>query len=184
MRLTATRFCLALIFVSCCSLAAEPVIEPTTGPVIEGFGPVFSVPADSLNLEADKPYKIVMDIGKGPDDPSELNRSIETAARFLNMHARNGIKPENLQLAIVLHGSATRNALNQQAHMEHFKTDNGSKDLVEALSAAGVEIYVCGQSAGYYGYRAEHLLSGLNMSVSAMTAHVRLQSEGYQAILF
>ena len=75
--------------------------------------------------------------------------------------------------------------LNVQEHIKiNVKISPGSKDLIEALSAAGVEIYVCGQSAGYYGYRAEYLLSGLNMSVSAMTAHVRLQSEGYQAILF
>jgi len=40
----------------------------------------------------------------------ELNRSIESAARFLNMHARSGIPPQNLELAIVLHGSGARAA--------------------------------------------------------------------------
>lgn len=158
--------------------------EPQTGPVTEGFGPVFSVPEDSFNLVPGRQYKILMDISKGPDDPSELNRNIESAARLLNMHARNGIKPEDLSIAIVLHGSATRSALNDEAHSEKFVTENGSKALIQALDKAGVDIYVCGQSAAYHGYGPDELLEEVEMAVSAMTVHVRLQQEGYKPILF
>ena len=126
----------------------------------------------------------VMDIAKGPNDPAELNRSIESAARFLNMQARNGIKPENLKIALVLHGSATRSALNDEAFSEHFVVPNASKDLIKALDAANVDIYVCGQSAAYNGYSAGDMLSEVKIAVSAMTVHVRLQQDGYQAILF
>jgi len=52
------------------------------------------------------------------------------------------------------------------------------------LESAGVAIYICGQTAGYHGYHSEDLLSEVSMAVSAMTVHVRLQQEGYQAILF
>ena len=175
-----------LRFFSLLLLTSFPVFaaEPALGPVVKEFGPVFAVPEGSFNLEAGQQYKVVMDIGKGPDDPSELNRGIETAARFLNMHARNGIKPENLELAIVLHGSGATAALNKQAHKQHFDMANGNQSLIEALGDAGVEIYICGQTAGYYGYGADDLLPQVRMSVSAMTAHVRLQQEGYRAILF
>jgi len=169
-----------LLLISIPVFAAEPIL----GPVVKKFGPVFAVPVGSFNLETDQQYKVVMDIAKGPDDPSELNRSIESAARFLNMHARNDIKPENLQLAIVLHGSGARAALNEQAHAKHFDVANGSSALIEALGNAGVEIYLCGQTAGYYGYGLDDLLPQVTMAVSAMTAHVRLQQEGYQGILF
>lgn len=158
--------------------------EPVTGPVIENFGPVFSVPEGSFNLDPTQTYKVVMDIGKGPDDPAALNRSIETAARFLNMHARNGIKPQNLQLALVLHGSGVHAALNNEDYSEKFLVDNANRDLITALKKAGVSIYVCGQSAAYNGYTAAQLLPEIDMAVSAMTVHVRLQQEGYQAILF
>jgi intracellular sulfur oxidation DsrE/DsrF family protein len=180
MQIKISRPILGLAFIAMQSLAAEPA----TGPVVENYGPVFTVPEDSFNLDPDRQYKIVMDIGKGPDELSDLNRNIETAARFLNMHSRNGIKPENLELAIVLHGSATHAALGEQAHAKHFDALNGSRQLIEALGNAGVDIYVCGQSAGYYGYGRGDLLSQVNMAVSAMTVHVRLQQEGYQAILF
>jgi intracellular sulfur oxidation DsrE/DsrF family protein len=158
--------------------------ETSTGPAIEGFGPVYAVPEKSFNLRPDQQYKVLMDISRGPDDPAEINQNIESAARFLNMHARNGIQPENLELAIVLHGSATRSALNDEAHEERFVAENGSKALIQALSRAGVKIYLCGQSAAYHGFSADDLLPEVSMAVSAMTVHVRLQEEGYRAILF
>ena len=55
--------------------------EPLPGPVVEGYGPVFKIPADSYNLDPTQHYRVVMDVGKGPDDPAELNRGIESAAR-------------------------------------------------------------------------------------------------------
>lgn len=167
-------------------LVGSPAIasEPATGPVINNFGPVFAVPQGSYNLLPDQQYKVVMDVGKGPEDPAELNRSIESAARFLNMQARNGTPPKNLKIAIVLHGSGATAALNEQAHSKHFSVPNGSKGLVEALGSTGVDIYICGQTAAYYGYGPNDLLPQVTMAVSAMTVHVRLQQEGYRAILF
>ena len=180
MQRTIMQFCFLLAFLSFQSFAADPV----TGPVVENYGPVFSVPEGSFNLEPDRQYKVLMDIGKGPDDPSALNRYIESAARFLNMQSRNGIKPENIKLAFVLHGSGTHAALNDEAYSEHFLVPNANKGLIKALDKAGVDVYVCGQSAAYNGYGAEELLPEVKIAVSAMTVHVRLQQEGYQAILF
>ena len=180
MRLTNKIFFLILLLVGSPAIASEPV----TGPVIDNFGPVFTVPQGSYNLLPDQQYKVVMDVGKGPEDPAQLNRSIESAARFLNMQTRNGTPPENLKMAIVLHGSGARAALNEQAHSKHFSVPNGSKGLVEALGKAGVDIYICGQTAAYYGYGPDDLLPQVTMAVSAMTVHVRLQQEGYRAILF
>ena len=174
------QFSFLLLFISFQSLASDPV----SGPVVENYGPVFTVPEGSFNLEPDRQYKVLMDIGKGPDDPSALNRYIESAARFLNMQSRNGIKPENIKLAFVLHGSGTHAALNDEAYLEHFLVPNANKGLIEALDKAGVDVYVCGQSAAYNGYGAEELLPEVKIAVSAMTVHVRLQQEGYQAILF
>ena len=167
-------------------IVGSPAIasEPATGPVIDNYGPVFAVPQGSYNLLTDQQYKVVMDVGKSPEDPTELNRIIESAARFLNMQAHNGTPPENLKMAVVLHGSGARAALNEQAHAKHFNVPNGSKGLVEALGKAGVDIYICGQTAAYYGYGPDDLLPQVTMAVSAMTVHVRLQQEGYQAILF
>lgn len=158
--------------------------EPRLGPVVGGHGPVYPVPEGSYNLDPEQSYRVIMDIGKGPDDPALLNRSIESAARFLNMHARNGIDPGKLELAVVLHGSGARAALDKAAYEKHFGTANPSQSLLGELGQAGVRIYLCGQTAAFYGYAPADLLPQVTMAVSAMTVHVRLQQEGYRAILF
>ena len=167
-------------------LAGTPLLaaESKMGPVIESYGPTFEVPEGSFDLVPGRQYKVIMDIGKGPENPAELNRSIESAARFLNLEARNVIVPKDISLAIVLHGTGARAALTDQAHSRLFDVSNGSKGLIEALSKAGVDIYICGQTAAYRGFSAPDLLPQVTMAVSAMTVHVRLQQEGYQAILF
>lgn len=170
----------ALLFMGMTAYAAEPV----KGPVIENYGPVFVVPEGSFNLQPDQHYKVIMDVGKGPEDPATLNRSIESAARFLNMSARNGIAPEKIRMAVVLHGSGARAALNREAHIRNFNVPNGSRGLIEELGKAGVDIYICGQTAAYYGYSPSDLLPQVTLAVSAMTVHVRLQQEDYRAILF
>jgi intracellular sulfur oxidation DsrE/DsrF family protein len=159
MRNGATMRLITRIFFLVLFLVGSPAIasESATGPVIDNFGPVYAVPQDSYNLAPNQQYKVVMDVGKGPEDPAQLNRSIESAARA---------------------------ALNEQAYSKHFKVPNGSKGLIEALGNAGVDIYICGQTAAYYGYGADDLLPQITMAVSAMTVHVRLQQEGYRAILF
>ena len=161
-----------------------PAAEPQLGPVVPHHGPVYPVPEDSYNLDPAQSYRVVLDVGKGPDDPAELNRGIESAARFLNLHARHGIDPGKLEIAVVLHGSGARAALTEAAHRAHFGVANPNQGLVEELGRAGVHIYLCGQTAAYYGYGPETLLPQVTMALSAMTVHVRLQQEGFRAILF
>jgi intracellular sulfur oxidation DsrE/DsrF family protein len=159
--------------------------EPQLGPVVPSHGPVYAVPADSYNLDPTQSYRVVMDVAKGPDDPGELNRGIESAARFLNLHARHGIDPGKLEMAVVLHGAGgARAALSEPAHRKQFGVANPNRGLFEELGKAGVQIYLCGQTAAYYGYAEDDLLPQVTMALSAMTVHVRLQQEGYRAILF
>jgi intracellular sulfur oxidation DsrE/DsrF family protein len=164
--------------------AADNYPKAETGPVITSHGPTFAVPEGSFNLLPDETYRVVMDVGQGPDDPAALNRGIDSAARFLNMHARHGIDPGNIRMAVVLHGAATRAALSQESYQKRFGAANANASLIGALKEAGADIYLCGQSAAYNGFATGELLPDITLAVSAMTVHVRLQQEGYRAILF
>ena len=172
--------CLVLLATSATVMAAEA----ERGPIIESYGPVYSVPQENFNLDPGQEYKVIMDIGKGPEDPSAVDRGIESVARFLNMHARNGISSDKLEFALVLHGSAARAVLTDAVYKERFGTPNSNKPLLEELGQAGVAIYLCGQTAAYRGFEPDQLLPQVTMAVSAMTVHVRLQQEGYRPILF
>lgn len=157
---------------------------PQTGPVIDGFGPVFEVPEGSMNLEKGKHYKISMDVSATADSNDELNRRLESAARFMNMHARNGIKVEHMEFAIIVHGPAGKDILTDEAYAARFNQPNPNTAMLNALSDVGVRIYLCGQTAAYRGFDVEELSPAVTIALSAMTAHVRLQSEGYTLIPF
>lgn len=178
------QFTTAIFIVIFLSAAPAATADPVTGPVVENYGPVYAVPEGSFNLDPEQDYKVIMDVGKGPDDPVERNRYVESAARFLNMNARNGLRVDKLQLALVLHGSAGRAALSDAAYEAQFGAPNPDKAMLEELRQAGVDIYLCGQTAAHRGFAPDQLLPQVTLAVSAMTVHVRLQQEGYRAILF
>lgn len=140
----------------------------STGPVFEDHGPVAEVDV-TMTTPDDAEFRVSFDVARRADD-GEVNRTLVSAARFINMHARAGVDPERIELAIVVHGSAV-----------HDVSGDGSDnaDLVAALVDHDVRIIVCGQSAAYYGVETDDLLPGVEMALSAMTVHALLQQDGF-----
>ena len=145
----------------------------TTGPVIADYGPVANVEG-AAPIPAHTRFKVVFDVSEGAE-AGAVNRGIESAARFLNMHARAGVRPSNIRLAIVVRGSATRDVA---VHPRPGET-NANAALIADLIAHNVEIYVCGQSAAHYEVEPSDLLPNVQLALSAMTAHAMLQQRGY-----
>ncbi|MEE2610274.1 MAG: DsrE family protein, partial [Acidobacteriota bacterium] len=109
---------------------------------------------------------------------------LEAAARFMNMHAHAGIPQEDLQVKLVLHGGGTRAAMTNEAYRERYEMDNPSLPLLEALSDAGVEIFLCEQSRVLNGLDANEVSAPVKSALSAMTAVVTLQADGYQFLTY
>lgn len=150
-----------------------------TGPVIADYGPVFDMPATAFRLSTKQIHKVLFDVAGGKRERDTLNRRLETVARFLNMHARNGIAPERLQLAVIMHGGSSFDALSDAAYHQRFGMDNPNTALIGALRNAGVTLYLCGQSAGFNGIAAHELSPQVELALSAMTVTVELDSQGY-----
>jgi intracellular sulfur oxidation DsrE/DsrF family protein len=177
------RILMAGVF--CIFLLADALAAgPQTGPVIKAYGPVFEVPEGALNLKARKTYKVSMDVSATGESSHDINRYIESAARFLNLHARNGIEPENIEFAIIVHGQAGKDLLTDAAYQARFSHANPNTGLLNALGEAEVKIYLCGQTAAFRGFGEKELNPSVILALSAMTAHVRLQAEGYTLIPF
>ncbi|PQA88734.1 DsrE family protein [Hyphococcus luteus] len=147
------------------------------GPVFEDFGPVADVDAD-FEIPEGTEFKIVYDTNKGAA-PGQLNKTLVTAARFFNMHARAGVPEENIALAIVVHGKAVQDLTGDAHYAEAMGGENANAPLLAALMEKNVRVIVCGQSAAYYGVTKEDLLPGVEMAISAMTVHSVLQNQGY-----
>jgi intracellular sulfur oxidation DsrE/DsrF family protein len=140
----------------------------TPGPVIEDYGPVADV-----DITAPVPEGVALrhsfDVAKRADH-GEPNRTLVSAARFINMHARAGVGVDHIKVAVVVHGTAVHDVSGEASR---------STGLVAALIDHGVRIYVCGQSAAYYDVTTDDLLPGVEMALSAMTVHALLQQQGY-----
>ena len=70
-------------------MASADLSSFTTGPVFDDYGPVADVDA-TLAIPDGATFRHSFDISKQADD-GELNRSLVSAARFINMLARAGV---------------------------------------------------------------------------------------------
>ncbi|WP_241255220.1 DsrE family protein [Altererythrobacter sp. BO-6] len=172
--LTATMGAIALAVPA----AAQDMSAFTTGPVLEQYGPVAPVESD-MPIPEGAEFKVAFDVAAGAET-GKLNRTLESAARFINMHARAGVPLEKINGAVVVHGKASEDLLGEQ---EYAKRRDGSENvniaLIGALTGKGVRVILCGQSAAAYGITNDLLAPGVEMALSAMTAHALLQQNGY-----
>lgn len=156
-----------------------------TGPAVADYGPVFTIDPDQVAFapSPDKELKAVFEISIGAEGHDKEDVSIMNVARFVNMHARAGMPKDKLKAAIVMHGGGTWEVLNNEAYRRRFGMDNPNLPALEELAAAGVDIYVCAQSAASRKILWKEFASPtVKMAFSAMTAMVSLQRDGYQRI--
>jgi intracellular sulfur oxidation DsrE/DsrF family protein len=153
--------------------------QPTTGPVIDGYGASFVIDNADVPLIEDHEYRVVFEITGYDQSPGGVNRNLDRVARFLNLHAKNGVDPKDMHLAVVIHGAALVNALNDDAYETRLEMANPNLELAERLAAAGVEFYVCGQSMGMRGFAKSELAAPFKLATSALTMVNQLQAQGY-----
>jgi len=172
-RLLITVFTLLMMSVCANSMAGDFA----DGPVIFGYGKHTPVQQD-MKLEKSVELKVVFDVSQANKDGG-LNRGYDSVARFLNMHVANGVPIENIHLAIVVHGSATNEMRNDKAYKAKYAKENPNMELLSRLLKNGVQIVQCGQSAAYYQLANQDMIQGVDMALSAMTAHAILAQNGY-----
>lgn len=164
-------------------MAATPALAQSRegfgpGPVLPDLGPIAPVESD-LPIPKGTKFKIAFDL-RAKADPGTLSRQIETAARTLNMHVAAGVPKEDMQIVLIFHGPAANDLLKPEAYAKrHEGKANGSADAVKKLLDAGVEFYLCGQSAMGLKIAKADLIPGVKMSLSAITAHALYQQRGY-----
>jgi intracellular sulfur oxidation DsrE/DsrF family protein len=175
------KTCLRLLILLSWQVCAAPAMaeDPSLGPVIEGYGPTFAIEDRDVALPDNTAYRVVFDAADYAGAPAGLNSELVSVARFLNMHARNGVEPRKMDIAVVLHGEALKSALSGEAYQARFGSGNPNLDLLTRLHAAGVSFYACGQSMGFRGIGGDELASAVKVALSAMTMLALLQSDGY-----
>lgn len=162
-----------------------PIVEDKANhryhnPVIKEYGKVIALPNAQQQPRAGS--KFVVDITKG-SEVDQLNPAIEKIARYVNIYAGAGHAPAEANIAVVLHGDATLSILNSVAYARKFDVkDNPNLKCIAQLRQAGVTFYVCGQSLIGKGSQPDDVSQHCQVAVSALTALVNLQTDGYAYI--
>lgn len=148
------------------------------GPVFAKFGQHASVKSD-MPIPPGTEFKVAFDSSIGAEDGA-LNKTFDRVARFINMNVAAGMPRDAIHVAVVVHGTAGPDLLSNPGWSKtHGGAANPNQPLIRALLDQGVRIILCGQSAARMGIEKGDLEPGVEMALSAMTAHALLANEGY-----
>lgn len=163
------------------ALAADSDNLPYRFPQIADYGGI--VPVADAQEPPRRGIKIVFDV-LSDSKPAELNKGLESVARYLNLNAEAGLRPTDAKLTVVLHGAATRSALQDSAYARQTGLNaNPNLPLIRTLKANGVEVLVCGQALARHKFAPREVAGDVGVAVSAMTVSANRQQDGYSYLL-
>ncbi|MFZ4110635.1 MAG: DsrE family protein [Polymorphobacter sp.] len=149
----------------------------TDGPVFIGFGSHTPVETDIV-IPKGTVLRHVYDVTAA--SPGKRNPGFETAARFINSHVGNGMAAGDIAVAIVVHGPAIAELTRASAYAARAGgAANASEAMVVEMLGKGVRFIICGQAANAMGVKKADLLPGVELAISASSAHAVLQAQGY-----
>ena len=158
--------------------------ERIEGKIVKNFGETFNIESLDIKTNTSEEFKVIFDVSQSSSDKHVINKNIVTAARFLNMHANEGMKNEQLEVAMTIHGGAWQDVLNNAAYKEKYGVNNPNLQLINELTEAGVDIIICGQTAKFRGITKDNANPNVKFALSAMTALIQYQNNGYRFIKF
>lgn len=175
---------LGLIFGTLFLFSANCLAQNRVNPVITEYGGIFEMPEAIERPSPDITYNVFIDVRSGPETPDQINPALNNIARLLNLHAVGGVDPQNINVKAVIHNLATPVIATNELYNQKFGIDNPNIELIQALTDAGVELYVCGQSMLARDFPGSALNANITQSVSALTMVTQYQLEGYALLTF
>ncbi|OUL59777.1 hypothetical protein B1199_01165 [Pseudoalteromonas ulvae] len=174
---TPVKYIFLLISLIVTGSAEATAAKLQSGPVITPFGKHYQVDS-AIPVSAQTRLKVVFDVSEQSGTKKE-NRYFNSLARFINMHVSAGVPVENIELALVVHGEAGYDLLNDGGFQKEYQRLNPSAPLISQLLSNNVKVYLCGQSAAFLDIKQTDLIDGVEVALSAMTAHAVLAQQGY-----
>lgn len=158
----------------------SPGLKTPEFPIIAGFGGVVRV-----SNAVEKPRsgaRVIFDV-TADASPGDVNKGLERAARLLNLNGAAGLTAADIRIVLVLHGAATRSALNDDFYRLRFGVEsNPNAPLISELKKAGVEVFVCGQALNYKGFPESAVSQDVPIADSALSVIVNRHMDGYACI--
>lgn len=175
------KYSVTIFIVLVCTVNA--FAQKGVNPIIKNYGTIYEIEG-AINPDSEIEYKIVVDLKTLQRDKESINPGLNNVARMLNLHGLGGVKTENLNVAVAIHGGATDVILNNEAYQKKYELDNPNLKLIDELKEAGVELFVCGQSLLARNYEHEEVNSQIKIGLSMLTVVTTYMHKGYHQMVF
>lgn len=158
------------------------------GTVAQAAESTAAQPVSVLQVSKKTDIHVVYDIDTGQVTPGTgIGRGLYYVRGLLESYRKQGVKPEDLDIHVVLHGRAAPHALGDDAFAlvvgDPFAV-NPNKALIRDLIDLGVKVEVCNVTLKAYGLTPEDVLPGVQPVFDAYTRLIDLQQQGYAYIKF
>ncbi len=153
-------------------------------PLIKGSTMCGVIPVEHITSKPDpnKEIKIMFDFTQTTSKDNQakkINEGLEEVARVLNLHIAAGLKKEKLKVVIVFHSGSILSVLTNEYYQQTYKSDNPNIDMLNQLTAAGVEMVICGQSLALRDISHNQLMPEVLVAISAKTTLSKYAADGY-----
>ncbi|WKN41356.1 DsrE family protein [Tunicatimonas pelagia] len=177
------HFTFILLFISISYTSLSQDFSPQH-PIVPKFGGIYAIPEVEKGPDTTLTYRVVIDVTQGAEKSDELNPALNNIARMLNLHGLGGVPKGQMEVVAVIHSLATPTVLTDEAYQEKFGCDNPNGELIEALTDAGVQLFVCGQSLLARDFYPQPLHPDIMVSISALTILTEYQQNGFALLKF
>lgn len=149
-------------------------------PVIKNYGGVADFEKAILPKEGGK---ILIDLTSAATKDG-VNKSLDKIARLINLYNLAGIDKNDLELAVIFHGEATKTVLSDDAFNAKYDSQNPDIPLIKVLKENGVKFMVCGQAIAHRGFNLSQINPEVELAISAITILVEYQQKGFALLYF
>ena len=153
-------------------------------PIIKSQGAIFEIPFAVEKPDPSLMYNIVVEVERESEKPDTINWALNNVARLLNLFAVGGVPSSNVHLVLAIHGGAAYTTMNNEQYKAKYKVDNPNLKLYEELQAAGVQMFICGQSIINRKIDRTRLVPEVKPAVSMLTTVTTYQLKNYAFLKF
>ena len=145
----------------------------------EGFDerPLIKVPADAK-------YRVVYDM-RSDRVAAGVNRGLYYVRGLIEAYRKQGVKPEQLDIHVVMHGKSAKALLIDETYQtavdDPFAVNHNAK-IVGDLIHLGVNVEICHSAMKSKGWVAEDVLPDVAIVHDGFTRLIKLQNDGYAYI--
>lgn len=141
-------------------------------------------PRPILKVEPESRYKGVYDIHTD-DLAAGVSKGLFYARGLIEAFGKQGVKPAQLDIHLVLHGDAAQylliDAIYQKAVKDPFAVNLNAK-ITQDLLDRGVSVEICHSVMKAKGWKPEDVLPGVAIVHDGYTRLIKLQNDGYAYI--